>query len=156
MMTSLLAVHLLVLVLTFTQVAFGQTSKTTVSSAEKAQVLNVYRLLNEATLRNDFDTLERLIADDFRSLGTFGEVTGTKRSLLDMMKAGRMKSTFHKDKTLKVTIKGIWAVITGEAIERGTLNGQPFNFLARFSDVYEKRQGQWQNVQTRIKAIILQ
>ena len=62
-----------------------------------------------------------MMADDFVTIGTRGEVTGDKRSLLSLMKAGRMKATYHKDRMLRVRVDGANAVITGEAHQQRAL-----------------------------------
>ena len=156
MSTRMLALRLFVLVFTCAQFSFGQMTKETASGTEEKRVLNVNRLFNEAGIRNDIDTLDRLMAANYRTLGIHGEVTGTKQSFLSLMKAGRMTFTFHKDRTLRVKIKGTTAVVTGESTTRGTVEGRPFNLRYRFSDVYEKHDGQWQIVLSRLTAIILQ
>src|SRR5260370_40560885 len=84
------------LVLVLAPVAIGQTRRKRADPGDqiKVQVLDVYRRMNEATLRNDIEELDRLMADDFVTIGTRGEVTGDKRSLLSLMKAGRMKARY--------------------------------------------------------------
>ena len=140
------------LVLTLAPVAIGQTQRKRTDPGDqvKAQVLDVYRRVNEATLRNDIDELDRLIADDFVSTGPRGEVTGDKRSILSLMKAGRMKTRYQKDRVLRVKVEGTRAVITGTAISGLELDGRVVDLRYKFSDVYEWRNGQWQNVLTHL------
>jgi hypothetical protein len=140
------------LVLILAPVAVGQTRPkgATPNDPIKKQVLDVYRRLNEASLRNDFEELDRLMSDDYVSVGTHGEVTGNKHSVLSLMKAGRIKATYHKDGVLRVRVDRNRAVITGEAMSRLELDGHLVNLRYKFSDVFERRNGQWQNVLTRV------
>ena len=111
------------LVLILAPVAIGQARRKRAAPSDqiKEQVLDVYRPMNEASLRNDIEELDRMMADDFVTIGTRGEVTGDKRSLLSLMKAGRMKATYHKDRMLRVRVDGANAVITGEAHQQRAL-----------------------------------
>jgi hypothetical protein len=154
-MTKIFEFLALALLLVFAVVTVAQTKKRSGRSVDsKEQVLDVYRRIVEANLRNDTEELDRTMADDFVAIGTHGEVTGDKRSLLSLMKAGRIKITYHKDRMLRVTIGRARAVVTGESTTRGQHDGQVFNMRYQFSDVFIRRGGQWQNALSRLTRII--
>ncbi len=147
---------LIALVFMLAPVALSQTrgKKAFPSDQIKAQVLNAYQEINEASVRGDVEELDRLMSDDFVGIGTHVEVIADKRSLLSLMKTGRIKLTYHKDRMLRVMIGSAMAVITGESTTRGRRDGQAFNMRYQFSDVFERRGGQWQNVLSRLTKII--
>jgi len=132
--------------------AVGQTKRKGAAPDDpnKKQVLDVYHRLNEASVRNDIEETDRLIADDFVGLGPRGQKIADKSSILSLMQSGRIKIRYNKDTRLKVTVDGDRATITGESILGQELNGQFVKVRYTFSDVYEKRKGQWQNVRSRI------
>ena len=110
--------------------------------------------MNEASLRNDVEELDRLMADDYVAVGPRGQVIGNKRSVLAPMRAGRLKIKSQKNITLRVRVIGARVVITEEEISRVELNGHLLTLRSKGSDVFERRNGQWQLVQTRIVRVI--
>jgi ketosteroid isomerase-like protein len=133
-------------------VAIGQTRRKRADPGDqiKVQVLDVYRRLNEASLRNDIEESDRLMADDFVALGPSGKLIGDKSSILSLMKSGRMKIRYNRDIALRVRVDGDRATITGKAILGQELNGHFVKLRYKFSDVYERRKGQWQVVLSRL------
>ena len=132
--------------------AVGQTRRKSTAPADqiKEQVLDVYRRINEASMRNDFDESDRLMADDYVAFGPDGKLIADKSSVLSLMKSGRMKIRYNKDITLRVTVDGDRATITGESVLGQELNGHLFKLRYKFSDVFESRKGQWQIVRSRL------
>src|SRR5215510_3972199 len=68
----------------------GQTRRQPVSPEDRAkqqQVMESYRKLTDATLRNDVKTVERLTADDYIALGPNDNRLGTKLRLYQRWKA---------------------------------------------------------------------
>ena len=145
------------LVLILAPAATGQTGqKRQAADGEiKQQVLDVNRRMEEASLRNDIEELDRLMADDYVAVGPRGQKIGNKDSVLSPMRAGRLKIKSLKNLTLRVRLVGARAVITGEEISRVELNGHLFTFRSKGSEVFERRNGQWQLVQTRIVRVIV-
>lgn len=64
-------------------------------------MLDVNRRMNEASLRNDVEELDRLMADDYVAVGPRGQVIGNKDSVLAPMRAGRLKIKSQKNVTLR-------------------------------------------------------
>jgi hypothetical protein len=144
----------LALVLTSTIAIGGQTTSKDIVAATQTEVLQAHRAIGRAFLQNDVRTLDRLIAYDFVVRGPRGELLGDKPSILALIKAGRMTVTYNKDRNLRVRLEGNRPVVTGESLTRGTRDGRTVNLRTRFSDVFEKRNGQWQNVLSRITRVL--
>ena len=120
------------------------------------EVLKVYHEITRASKEGDLATLDLLVADDYVILGPRRELIGDKGGVMALLRAGRITLTYHKDRNLRVSVNGDRAVITGESIQRGTRDGQPYNMRLRVSDVFMKRDGQWQNVMSRVIKILPQ
>jgi ketosteroid isomerase-like protein len=146
----------LVFVLFFTSFAIGQTSPktTTADDRTKQQILEMHRKLNEASLRNDVETADRLTSDDFIALGPDGKRIANKASILTMMEGGQIAVRRLRDIGLTVRIEEGKAIVSGQTIVRMEREGRKFDMRYRFADVWEQREGQWQVVLSRLTKLI--
>ena len=136
--------------------AIGQPSPQALPPDErsKQQVLERHRQLNEATLRNDVKTADRLTSDDFIALGPDGKKIANKASILTMMEGGHIDVTRLRDIGLTVRIAEGKAIVSGQTIVRMQRNGRKFDMRYKFSDVWEQHDGEWQVVLSRLIKLI--
>ena len=95
----------------------------------------------EAMTSGDVDTLNEILADDLIYTHTTARID-TKASFIDAISSGRSNYKSVEREDVKVRQFGDAAVVTGQAKFHVGDN----KFLARFIDVYAKRNGAWQMV----------
>jgi ketosteroid isomerase-like protein len=115
-------------------------------SAEPADqaVLKEYRALDQAQFKKDRATMERLIADDYVYTHSNGAVNDKAADIKETM-SDDIKWTDTKSDDVKVRTYGNVAVVTGQV----TLSGSAKNYVPgprRFTEIWVKRGGRWQNV----------
>ncbi len=100
-----------------------------------------------AVARNDADTMDKILADDFvLVLGN-----GTVHSKADLIKEARAKSIQYEqqveiDNSQKVRVWGDTAVVTAKLWLKGTYNGEAFERKLWFSDTYVRTKSGWKYV----------
>jgi ketosteroid isomerase-like protein len=98
-----------------------------------------------AVKRNDADTMDRILADDFVLVTGRGQVF----SKADLLRAAREKSTTYEhqeDTEQKVRLWGDTAVITARLWLKGTNASGPFDRTLWFSDTYVRTSKGWRYV----------
>ena len=131
----------------------GQTRRQPVSPEDRAkqqQVMESYRKLTDATLRNDVKTVERLTADDYIALGPNDNRLGNKASTLSTMEGRRITYTNYRDIGLNVRIEEDKGIVSGQTIVTFRGEGHAFTLRYRFSDVFMQRDGEWKIVLSRV------
>jgi ketosteroid isomerase-like protein len=98
-----------------------------------------------AVKNNDADTMNRLLADDFRLVTGSGK-TYSKADLVEEARGGRIHYEHQEDTDQTVRIWGDTAVITAKLWEKGTADGKPFDSTVWFSDTYVRTPSGWRYV----------
>ena len=107
-------------------------------------VLKEYRALDQAQFKKDRATMERLMADDYVYTHSNGAVNDKAADIKETM-SDDIKWTDTKSDDVKVRTYGNVAVVTGQV----TLTGSAKNYVSgprRFTEIWVKRGGRWQNV----------
>lgn len=129
--------------------------KTKVRRAGVEQVLmQMERDGNEATVRKDVATLDRLLADDWVYQGPDG--TQTKAQALAALKSNDQSFDFIKLGDMKVRVFGDTAIVTGSEDEKSSYQGKDTSGHYLWIDVFVKRQGRWQDVASQSTPIAKQ
>jgi ketosteroid isomerase-like protein len=113
-------------------------------AAANQAVLKEYRALDQAQFKKDRATMERLMADDYLYTHSNGAVNDKAADIKETMSED-IKWTDTKSDDVKVRTYGNVAVVTGEV----TLTGTSKNYVPgprRFTEIWVKRGGRWQNV----------
>lgn len=97
----------------------------------------------EATTQRDYKALAALLADDLVYTHSSAAVD-SKASYLESLTSGRVTYKTIQPRDLKVRVYGDLAIINGEATMSVDANGEAINNTLRFTDVWVKRNGQWQ------------
>jgi len=109
------------------------------------QIANLDTEYQLAVERNDAETMDRILADDFVLVTGLGK-TFTKADLLEEARSGRITYEFQRDTDQKVRVWGDMAVITALLWSKGTDDGAPFDHKLWFSDTYVKTADGWKYV----------
>lgn len=117
------------------------------------ELLAIEREWTAAHRNGDFDTLERRMADDFVKILPDGSLAG-KAEVLASLRGEHRWWDFAAGDEYDVRILGDTAVVIGRWRARGSNNGQPFDYAARFLSVYVRRDGRWLMLTEQSTAII--
>lgn len=109
---------------------------------DEAVVIALDAQYQQAVKENDFDVMDRLLADDFVLVTGSGKII-TKADLLEEARSGRMMYEYQEDSHQIVRIWGDTAVITALLRAKGTDAGKPFEYQLWFSDVYLRTASGW-------------
>lgn len=130
------------------------------AKADRASVEQMIKKMEEegreATLKNDVEATNRLLADDWMNTNANGTVT-TKSQLIALLKSTPFNFiSIEDDEVMIRTYEGA-AVVTGRSVRKrsgsdGKVIAQPF----RFTRVYVRRNNRWQVVAAQSTPIPIQ
>ncbi|MCW5748465.1 MAG: nuclear transport factor 2 family protein [Alphaproteobacteria bacterium] len=114
--------------------------------ADNAQmIIELDRKRMQAMAAKDVATLEAVLADDLVYAHSSARLD-TKKSLIGAMLSGATVYTSVEPSDVKAQDLGDAVVLTGVAQIKVVSNGTPNAFGVRFTDVYARRNGNWQMV----------
>lgn len=106
------------------------------------ELLAIEREWTAAHRNGDFATMERLMAEDFVKVLPDGSLAD-KAAVLASLRDEHRWWDFAAGDEYDVRVLGDAAVVIGRWRARGSNNGRPFDYAARFSSVYVRRDGRW-------------
>ena len=125
-------------------VAEAQGTKDKRQPSVEAQLTSLVRQWDEAIVKRDTATLDRLLASEFKFVGG-----RNKAEYLDSIKTQATDAVTSAVSTdLEVLFYGSTAVVTGLDTISGQDKGQPYTAKWLYTDVWVKRAGRWQCVRT--------
>jgi len=98
-----------------------------------------------AQLKADTNSLEKLLADDYMAIRTYGTLSTKAEEIADL-KSGATKFDTVDVHDLKIRVYGDTAVVTSLNSFTGTLKGKPFSGDTRTTRVWVKHKGNWKVV----------
>lgn len=114
-------------------------------SADEAEL----RRLNDAWLNayptHDVATLDRLLADDFRTVIAGGGVLAKADLLRSTADPARVITNISWS-NVQVFVFGDVALVTGRSTLTGSMSGQDISGVNEYADVYSRRGGRWQAI----------
>lgn len=131
----------------------GPATSKAVASGHSAKAPETEKLIlqlekegREATLKNDLEANDRLLADNWININPDGSVT-TKAQLLSLLKAGSFRIASIENDEVLVRVYETMAIVTGRSTT--TRAGQGSEIISRqvrFTRVYDRSNGRWQVV----------
>ena len=118
------------------------------ASDQAAAVEKLDRELSAAGVRGDLDASSRLIADAAIFVDVSGETT-TKADNLALMKSADYKLESENFDAIHSKQFGDSVVLWGRVTAQGSFKQKPFHRTFDFTDVWQKNNGNWQQVFTR-------
>ena len=112
--------------------------------ATEQEILKLEQTLDDAFLKKDRATYERLLADDYLYIHSNGTMTNRMQEIAETMSAD-VKWSGSKFSNLRVRIYGDTAVVTGNQ----TLTGSAKGYVGGprlITDLWVKRNGRWQTI----------
>lgn len=110
---------------------------------------------NQALLKHDTATLERMTSDDYTFINQRGELR-TKSEILAGFKSGTFNYDAREISDLEVRVYGDTAVVTGRAKQKGVENSKDYSGENRFTRVYVKQNGRWVSVALQVTLVAKQ
>jgi hypothetical protein len=101
----------------------------------------IERDMGQAMVAVDLETLNRIFADDWTSIGASGAVV-TKEKVLQNFKSGADRLEAFELGPMDVQVKGV-AVVHGSVTEKRTRAGKDVGGEYVWMDLMEKRNGTW-------------
>ena len=98
-----------------------------------------------AVKKNNVETMDRILADDFVLVTGLGK-TYTKADLLEEARSKRTVYERQGDSKQKVRVWGDTAVVTALLWAKGTEDGKAFDYKLWFSDTYIRTPAGWRYV----------
>lgn len=144
-MKSIITVVVLACIVSLSVLA--QTKGTTGNADAEQQIMQLEKEGREATLKNDVEANDRLLADNWININPDGSVT-TKARLMELLKTSPFKIMSIENDEVTVRVYGEAAVVTGRSTSKraGQSAGEIVTRQVRFTRVYAKRDGRWQVV----------
>ena len=130
-------------------VAKGQGANDKDRSRIEKHLKGLVRQWDEAIVKRDTATLDRLLADEFEFVG--GVKKAAYLNSIKTQAADAVTSAVSTD--LQVLVYGNTAVVTGLDTISGQNKGQPYTSKWLYTDVWIKRAGRWQCVRTHASAL---
>ena len=115
------------------------------TDAVTAQFREIAQNLAAAYLRGDRAFVNDLLTDDWTSTDYQGR-TWTKASVLSMFDGARPPMTRAEISVDRVRLLGDVAIVTGQSLSAGRVDGHEITIRQRYTDVYVRRDGRWRVV----------
>jgi ketosteroid isomerase-like protein len=109
------------------------------------EIKNLEKVRNQAVLRGDVATLDRMTSDDY----TFITLRGELRTKSDILKGFATRSFHYEARRvfdLKIRVFRDTAIVTGRSVQKGMENGKDYSGDYRFTRVYMKEHERWLTV----------
>jgi hypothetical protein len=117
------------------------------------EVLAVQNRLNEALVKSDVATLDKLIGADTNVVSANGQAS-TKADVLDGFRSGKIKYQQIENLDAKVRIYGNVAVVNSTQNIMGQALGNDMSGRYRVTQMFVKRDGRWRAVQRQVTRIV--
>ena len=114
------------------------------NSAVENEVSQIFHILNNATIKKDRTTIERLLADDYVYIHSNGSVKNRAEEIAETVSddTGWTNSQIGE---LRVRVFGDVAIVTGTNTLTGAAKGY-VSGVRRFTDVWVRFNGLWKTV----------
>lgn len=108
--------------------------------------------LAAAWVAGDNSFHERVLADDWSVIDLSGRVL-SKAEVLEEAFSGDRQITSGRIDEIRVRPFGDWAIVTGRTHMAGRYHGEDMEVTLRFTDVFARRDGNWQVVASQATLI---
>ena len=115
------------------------------SVGDEESVKQLEHEMSNAAAHNDGQTYQRIMADDFIGNWADGSKT-TKKEEIEMLHSGNESYQANEIVELAVRVFGDTAIATGKNTETSVIEGKNATGVYKFTDIFLKRNGRWQQV----------
>lgn len=136
----------------FVLVGAVMSAQTPTPADDRKQLEDIQHQLVSAWIKRDRSTLERLIAPDWIVTHTDGRMS-TREEVLREFDTGANRLLEAQIDDIRVRSFEAFAIVTGRTHARGEYKGQEYDVTLRFTDVFVRRNQQWQAVASHASLI---
>jgi hypothetical protein len=111
----------------------------------KSQILDLEYQRQQAQLRGDWETIQRLNAPEFTEIAGTGLIR-TAAQNAEAMRSGVLKFDKVDYSDQQVRLYGDVAILTGVGHRSGSFAGAPFEQRFRYTRIYARQDGSWRVV----------
>jgi ketosteroid isomerase-like protein len=122
------------------------------SDDDRRQLEDIQQQLSKAWSTRDLATIDRLLAPDWSVTHIDGAVL-TRAEVLRDFETGDNRLIESDIDELRVRVYEGFAIVTGRTHARGEYKGQQYDVTLRFTDVFVRRDQQWQAVASHASRI---
>ncbi len=105
-------------------------------------LLRAFHTFQNALLSNDTETLDQLMAPDYRGFSIRGELED-RQAVLDAWGPGGVSMDESSTEDLQLDIRGNVGIVTGNGFVRGTYQGEVWQHYIHFCDLYVETENGW-------------
>jgi ketosteroid isomerase-like protein len=109
------------------------------------EVAELDRIYQAAVEKNDAETMDRILSDDFLIVTGSGK-RHTKEDLLAEARSKQIIYERQDDSEKTVRVYGDTAIVTAKLFAKGTDKGEPFEYSLWFTDIYRRIPKGWRYV----------
>ena len=113
------------------------------------ELLKLERAFADAFIKNDLESIRRIVADDWIIVDPNGEIVD-RTGFFEVIKSGALTHDIMESEDFRVRVYGESAVVTAITSTKGKFRGQEFSTRERATDVFVKRDRRWQCVLTHL------
>ena len=113
------------------------------------ELLKLESAFADAIVKNDLESIGRIVADDWIIVDPNGEIVDRTR-FFEVIKSGALTHDIMESEDFRVRVYGESAVVTAITSTKGKFMGQEFSTQERATDVFVKRDGRWRCVLTHL------
>ncbi len=113
------------------------------------EVLKVEKEFADAIARNDSESIERFVTDDWIIINADGGIIEKER-FLEVIKSGALTHEMMQSDDIRVRVYGDSAVVSALTRTKGKFMEQEFTTHERSTDVFVRHDGQWRCALTQL------
>ena len=113
------------------------------------ELLKLESAFADAIIKNDLESIGRIVADDWIIVDPNGEIVDRTR-FFEVIKSGALTHDIMESEDFRVRVYGDSAVVTAITSTTGKFMGEEFITRERATDVFVRREGRWQCVLTHL------
>src|SRR6266487_581707 len=113
------------------------------------EVLKVEEGFADAIAKNDLESIERFVTDDWIIINADGGIIEKER-FLEVIKSGALTHEMMQSDDIRVRVYGDSAVVSALTRSKGKFMEQEFTTHERSTDVFVRHDGQWRCVLTQL------
>jgi ketosteroid isomerase-like protein len=113
------------------------------------EVLKVEKGFADAIAKNDLESIERFVTDDWIIINADGGIIDKER-FLGVIKSGALTHETMESDDVRVRVYGDSAVVSALTRSKGKFMEQEFTTHERSTDVFVRRDAQWRCVLTQL------
>lgn len=133
-------------------VALAAGSAASAAASGAQQLVDIEANWSKAYVNHNIAFLDSTIADDWTSQDDSGKPIH-KADLIGNVKSGKMKTAMMSNHDVHARIVGDIAIVQGADDEKSSFNGKDTSGTYTWTDIFQKRGGQWKAIASQVTPV---